>query len=108
MEEEELNEEVMGDPDNMREVTDEEKHDEADAGGNTNPEEPGVDIHYAEMEEMRQHIEVLEDKIGGLMDSISTMIESGATVVETTNPMTDGDTDKEEPYLYLEDLDYRM
>lgn len=108
MEDEELNEEVMGDPDNMREVIDEEQHDVEDAGGDKTPEEPMVDMHYEEMEAMKQHISVLEDKISGLMDSISTMIESGATVMENNSPMTDGDSDKEEPYLYLEDLDYRM
>lgn len=107
MEDEELNEEVMGDPDNVREVTDDVQHDEVEAGGESTPEEPMPDIHYAEMEEMRQHISVLEDKLSGMLDSISTIIECGGTIVEHGNPITD-EEDKEEPYLYLEDLDYRM
>lgn len=107
MEDEELNEEVMGDPDNMREVTGDVEHDEIDAGEVAASEEPMVDTHFAEMEEMRQHISVLEDKIGGLLDSISTIVECGGTVMEHGNPVTDNE-DKEEPFLYLEDLDYRM
>lgn len=107
MEDEELNEEVMGDPDKATEVTTVEAHDEVDAGEAVASEEPMPDIHYAEMEEMKQHISVLEDKIGGLLDSISTIIECGGTVMEPGNPTTN-DEDKEEPYLYLEDLDYSI
>lgn len=107
MEDEELNEEVMGDPDKAIEVTETVEHDEVDAGEAVASEEPMPDIHYAEMEEMRQHISVLEDKIGGLLDSISTIVECGGTIMESGNPDTSSE-DKAEPYLYLEDLDYSM
>lgn len=79
-----------------------------EAGGDATPEEPAVDAGYAEMAALREHVEVLEKQISGLQASISTIIEAGATVMETASPMAGESEDEEEPFLYLEDLNYDM
>lgn len=110
MEDEELNEEVMGDPDNVKEVDGDLKHDEADAGEfDANSEEPATAAHEIEddirIAKMEMEIEDLTDKIAKLTDSISTIIEAGGTITEPAASTVNSE-DEEEPYLYLEDLDY--
>ena len=109
MEDEELNEEVMGDPDDAREVTDIEKHDEEDAGVQNSTEEPAQHVGCMNDFKMQEQIDVLNAKIDGLMATISTIIESGGTIIEGDAPSCNAEEeDEEEPFLFLEDLDYSM
>ena len=108
MEDEELNEEVMGDPDDVREVSDDLSNDDVDAGAQESAEEPAEGASCEADYAMQEQINVMQKQIEGLMASIRTIIESGATIVEGSNPMSDSEEDNEEPYLYLEDLDYTL
>lgn len=107
MEDEELNEEVMGDPDDIREVEGDLEHDEEDAGAVEDMAEEPADEPCAEDYKLQQEIELLKEQISGLMAAMSTLIESGVTIVEPTSGMSDQE-DEEEPMLYLEDLDYNI
>ena len=106
-----LNEENSTDVDDVSKEA--EVHDDAhsiadDMGGN-NPEEPSemqMEHEFAvqnQMEEMKERIKQLED-------SFRILIDSGATIMEGRAPITDreDDSDKEEPFIYLEDLDYSL
>ena len=108
MEDEELNEELMGDPDEIREVEGELKHDEVDAGVTEEVAEEPDDEPCAEDYKLQQEIELLKEQVSGLMAAMSTLIESGVTIVEPAAPMNDSMEDEEEPMLYLEDLDYNI
>ena len=108
MEDEELNEEVMGEPDDAREVSDDLSNDEVDAGAQESAEDPEEFASCEADYDIREQINIMQKQIEGLMASISTIIESGATIVESSNPMSDSEEDNEEPYLYLEDLDYSL
>ena len=107
MEDEELNEEVMGDPDNIREVEGELQHDEVYAGAAESVAEEPADEPCAEDYRLQQEIELLKEQVSGLMAAMSTLIESGVTIVEPASGMSDQE-EEEEPMLYLEDLDYDM
>lgn len=83
-----------------------------DMGGQNSPEEP---ISERQMEHdfaMQNQIEEMKERIKQLEDSFRVIIDSGATIMEGKSPVSDGyydsDSDKEEPFIYLEDLDYSL
>lgn len=92
MEDNELNEEVLGDVDNPP----------AEGAPQEGAEEPsGID------NAMQERIDQLESRISDLQSSIATIIEAGATIMEPASTDEDSEDD-EEPHLYLEDLNYDM
>ena len=110
-----LNEENNTDIDDVSKEA--EVHDNAhsiadDMGESTGSEEP---ISERQMEHdfaMQNQIEEMKERIKQLEDSFRVIIDSGATIMEGRSPVTDGyydsESDKEEPFIYLEDLDYSL
>jgi hypothetical protein len=93
MEDNELNEEVLGDVDNPP----------AEGAPQEGAEEPSGMMDNA----MQERIDNLENRISELQSSIAIIIEAGATIMEPASTDEDSEDD-EEPYLYLEDLNYDM
>lgn len=106
MEEEELNEEMLGDPDEMRVVDGK----IIEAGEGATSEEPAGDASASlkEVEHMHELAESLIKRVEALETSISTLVEAGATVIEPGVHADMQEEDKEEPFLYLEDMDFNI
>ena len=89
--------------------TDDEVCETAPCGGDETPEEPnGGSVSFEEYSALKEHMNALEKQISGISASIATIIDAGGTIMEPANPCADEDEDCDEPFLYLEDLDYRI
>lgn len=59
-----------------------------------------------ELQQMIALVNALESRVSQLENSIAVIVEAGATVMETSPANTEGTSDDDDDFLYLEDLDY--
>ena len=59
-----------------------------------------------ELQQMTVLVNALESRVSQLENSIAVIVEAGATVMETSPANTEGTSDDDDDFLYLEDLDY--
>lgn len=110
-----LNEENSTDIDDVSkeaEVHDDEHSIADDMGEQNSSEEPNSELQMEHDFAVEHQLDEMKERIKQLEDSFRVLIDSGATILEGKSPITDGnydpDSDKEEPFIYLEDLDYSI
>lgn len=92
------------------EVHDNEHSISDDMGEQNSSEEPISEMHMEHEFAVEKQMDELKERVKQLEDSIRVFIDSGATIMEGRSPITDrdDDSDSEEPFIYLEDLDYSL